>query len=144
LLGIGFIGRERGGEVMQTKVENFDGVDLRIPVSHLFFWPATTFDTFPTCCGPGEGWGDRLVPDSILGLKISPACWVHDRMFEAEEKTWNNYYYSNSVMLTNMLEINRVRGGNWLVRQIRKPIILCYLKGVTTMIGSKLFFRLEK
>jgi len=28
-------------------------------------------------CGPGE-WGNEFIPDSILGVAISPACDIHD------------------------------------------------------------------
>ena len=41
-------------------------------------------------CGPGE-FGDKLVPDSILGLSIQTACAIHDHAYNMgeieEEKT---------------------------------------------------------
>jgi hypothetical protein len=31
-------------------------------------------------CGPG-GWGDLLVPDTVIGTDIQPACEIHDWMY---------------------------------------------------------------
>ncbi len=42
-------------------------------------------------CGPGK-WGDRIVPDSILGVDIGPACDIHDYCYligETEEERTN-------------------------------------------------------
>ena len=42
-------------------------------------------------CGPGK-WGDRLIPNSILGVDISPACDIHDYCYligETEEGRTN-------------------------------------------------------
>ena len=128
---------------MKTKVVNFDGVDLRIPDDPDFGWPHETFKGFPTCCGPGKRWGNWLVPDRIVGLIISPACWVHDVMFAFHVKSWTNFYYANGVFLANMMEINRVNSRTKIGAFARKPIIYAYVKAVTTTIGARCFFKGE-
>ena len=37
-------------------------------------------------CGAGEGLGEKIVPDYILGVFIRPACQVHDKDWSPE---WN-------------------------------------------------------
>jgi hypothetical protein len=35
-------------------------------------------------CGCGSGWTNGLVPDSVYGVNISYACFVHDRNYSAD------------------------------------------------------------
>ncbi len=65
---------------METKYTFFDGMMLETP-NIAIEWPSPTLDDFPTFCGPGR-LGDFFIPDSILDLKISPACYIHDLMWD--------------------------------------------------------------
>lgn len=127
---------------MRTKLTVFDGVCLRIPGDN-FTWPHPTFSGFPSCCGPGQGLGNKLVPESILGVRLSPACFIHDEMFASEKKSWANFYYSNAVFMANCMEINRVKSKTRFRAWLRKPAIWTYVKAVNTGIGAKCFFKGE-
>lgn len=126
---------------MRTKLEVFDGVSLRVPDTDCFVWPHPTFKGFPSCCGPGEGWGNRLVPERPFGINLSPSCYIHDEMFLWEDKTWLNFYYSNAVFMANCFEINRVQSKTKIRETLRVPLIYMYVKSVNTIVGAKLFFR---
>ena len=128
---------------MKTKLEIFDGVSLRVPDNDYFMWPHPTFKGFPSCCGPGEGWGNRLVPESVFRINLSPACWIHDEMFSWRDKTWINFYYANAVFMANCFEINRVKSKSKIRETLRIPFIYIYVKSVNTAIGAKLFFNKE-
>lgn len=126
---------------MNTIQERFDGVNLVRPLGD-FRWCHPAFDGFPACCGAGTAGtiGNDIVPESILGMKVSPACFVHDWMFNKAPRTWANFHYANSVFLVNLLEINRARGGSWFMRYARKPLILGWYAAVSSAAGSRIFF----
>lgn len=127
---------------IQMMDEYFDGVLLSRP-KEWFYWPRSTFEGFPKCCGPGpEGsFWERVISDWIIGLNISPACHIHDMMFSCQEKTWENFRQANTVMLRNALEINRIRGGHPLRKALRIPIITGYFLAVSSMTAAAIFFR---
>lgn len=56
---------------MRWEWVDFKGYRLRAPEGFL------ESNFLDNGCGPGE-LGDRLVPDSILGLSVQPACAIHD------------------------------------------------------------------
>lgn len=122
---------------MNTISENFDGVQIIRPLGD-FRWPHATFAGFPECCGIGQVGtiSQDIVPESILGLKVSPACYVHDWMFTYSPKNFQNFHYANSVFLVNLLQINEQRGGNWLMKSIRKPLILGWFIAVSSSVGG--------
>jgi hypothetical protein len=130
------------GVTVNTISENFDGAQIIRPLGD-FKWPHTTFSGFPECCGIGRVGtvSQDIVPESILGLKVSPACFVHDWMFTYSPKNYQNFHYANSVFLVNLLQINEQRGGNWLKKAIRKPVILGWFAAVSSSAGVTAFFK---
>ena len=126
---------------MNTIVERFDGVDLIRPTGP-FLWPHPTFAGFPTCCGAGKV-GDWLVPDSIWGVNISPACWVHDQMFAVAPATWGAFHYANAVFFVNIAAIIQARSANALIRTLRIARASLYLLAVSTA-GASIFWAMKK
>lgn len=56
-------------------------------------------------CGPG-GWGDLLVPDSILGLDVKPACQIHDYYYRHwHDSSEDARFMADRVFKFNMLRI---------------------------------------
>ena len=55
----------------KTKLITVEGVILVVPIS--YFPPYDKLDEFPDCCGPGQGLWEKLIPDKLLGLRISAA-----------------------------------------------------------------------
>jgi hypothetical protein len=79
-------------------------------------------------CGPGVI-GDRLVPDKLLGVCITPACRIHDLM----------YYYSvndydkkkaDSYFLYNMVQIIDCDSANSFTRWLRLKLAFKYFLAV--------------
>jgi len=126
-----------------TTQRPFDGTVLLAPDDPRFFWPHSTFAGFPPCCGPGAE-GDiteKAVPETILGLNVSPACWCHDWMQNYGPQTWQGFHHSNAVFLLNILAINRVRGGWWPARQLRLLPILSWYILVSSPVAAANYFR---
>jgi len=92
-------------------------------------WPTIYTDEFGTCCGPGE-FGDKFVPDTMWGLRVSAACYVHDFMWSVCEPTWSEFHYSNSVFLHNLLSIIEVNGG--FLKYLRSYRAVTYYMAVDT------------
>ena len=59
----------------------------------------------PPCCGPGHDWLETIIPESILGLKISIACYIHDDDWAIAPPTWDAFHAANSRLLTNLNSI---------------------------------------
>ena len=122
---------------MKTTTTTFDGVRLIVPTDN-FMWPHSTFDGFPTFCGAGPI-GDRFIPDTIWGLSISPACYIHDQMWSMSEPLWSDFHYSNAVFFVNMAEIIQTKSANAFTRDLRLARAATYLLAVST-IGAPIFW----
>jgi len=50
-------------------------------------------------CGPGDGIGDKLVPETLWGLRVTRACRIHDwmysRMCTTTQKTADRIFLNN-------------------------------------------------
>jgi hypothetical protein len=79
-------------------------------------------------CGPG-GWKVDIIPDTIYGLDISPACNVHDWMYTGGE-TLADKEEADRVFLNNMLRIIDAAGGWWVLRQLRRRRARVYYEAV--------------
>jgi hypothetical protein len=94
-------------------------VDLFAPRDYgnqpCWFWDAEK-DWHNRGCGPGEGVGDVLVPDHLLGLGIQWACAIHDWMY-----AWGidlaDKDMADRVFRQNMRRIIKARGG--LLKHVR-------------------------
>lgn len=128
---------------METVIVQFDNVPMIVPLvgekKEPLDFPYNDFDVFPSYCGAGQGLGDIIVPEKIFGLKISPACFVHDVMFEISEATWEDFHTSNSVFIHNLLAIVKHRSKNWILEHIRNYRVVTYYNAVDT-IGAICFW----
>jgi hypothetical protein len=126
--------------MLNTIKENFDGVELVRPLGD-FMWPHVTFDGFPTCCGAGPV-GDKFIPDTIHGINVSPACWVHDQMWTIAEASWGDFHYSNSILLLNLSFIIQAKSRNRAMCDLRLARAATYWLGVSVA-GSSVFWGLK-
>lgn len=101
------------------------GARLTCPNHPWMVFPSNDPNDYDGCCGAGEtgSWTERAVPERILGLRVSVACYVHDCWWAQCERNLSEFRQSNGVFKDNMLELNRVFGGGWLERVSRVPII---------------------
>lgn len=59
-------------------------------------------DSWPSFCGAGCGIGDWLVPDTLYGACISPACLVHDIDFACNHRTRASFQSANNRFARNI------------------------------------------
>jgi hypothetical protein len=104
--------------------------------------PFTKLIDFPKCCGAGDGIGKLIVPDSIYGLKVSAACFIHDDDWENAEPTWDAFHSANSRFLTNLLAIINTKSYSWFFRIPRRYRAMTYYSAVDE--ASFIFWRLKK
>lgn len=101
---------------MTTSTIIYAGAILEVPDFLVDLWPhELPLSDWPTYCGAGDGLGDRIVPDSIWGARVCPACFIHDidwaiadgsyRAFQAA----NNRFKRNLVALTDAQLYSQVR-----------------------------------
>ncbi len=102
-------------------------------------WPhQVPLASFPTFCGAGDGWGDRVVPDRIFLLPIAPCCFIHDIDWTICAATEVEFHLANVRFRHNLLELIRERS-RWLaVRLLRERRALTYYQMVETA-GRRFF-----
>lgn len=73
------------------------------------YWsaPPDVVDAVTAGCGPG-GFGDWLVPDTLWGLSIRPACRIHDWMYHVGA-TIEDKDEADRTLMNNMIRIIRAR-----------------------------------
>ena len=86
------------------------------------FWDTKDvhWDDMEGGCGPG-GVGDWLVPDTVWGLNIRPACVIHDWMYAFGE-TLEDKMRADRVFLNNMVRIviHNTKNGILLKLRLRR------------------------
>ena len=125
---------------MITTTTTFDGIRFVVPAEG-FQWPHPTFAGFPTYCGAGDT-GDRFIPDTIWGVSISPACFIHDQMWTLAEASWADFHMSNAILFVNLAAIIQARSANWVTRDIRLARAATYLLAVSTA-GAPIFWGMK-
>lgn len=81
------------------------------------YWetPEHIIDDLTGGCGPG-GFGDWLVPDTVYGLSVFPACRIHDYMYGVGE-TLADKKEADRVFLNNMVRLIKAKAAwKWLRR----------------------------
>lgn len=77
-------------------------------------------------CGT-SGWKGSLVPETVYGLSVHPACDIHDFMYY-QGSTLAEKQEADRVFLNNMLRIVEAKGG-WLYR-LRRLRVHTYYEAV--------------
>jgi hypothetical protein len=127
---------------METKPFTMTGKEGRIcvlvaPVDIQF--PTLNLNNFPSCCGAGQGFGDIIVPETLWGLRISAACFIHDWMWNNADCTWEYFHSSNAIFLRNMLEIIETQS-IWMLKPFRRHRASMYFAAVDT-VGASVFWK---
>lgn len=130
---------------MEYSTALFDGIHLTVPVIEgvpFYDWAGTTTEDYGCFCGAGEGLGEKIIPESLLFLKISVACHIHDLCWELAEPTQQALDRANKVFLDNLQAINKARSG-WVMRIARAQIAMFYYSAVDTK-KNKVFWNLKR
>ena len=79
-------------------------------------------------CGR-EGLEERLIPDTIYGLDISPVCRVHDIMYQQAEERARRHkdqarltaeeHFADGIMAANLVQLIQQRTSNRVLRWLR-------------------------
>ena len=83
-------------------------------------------------CGRA-GIESRLVPDTILGLDVSPACRVHDWMYmlaenePTQDAATDAEEFADAVLAANVVGIVCQKSRNKLMRWLRLQVAHCYI-----------------
>lgn len=104
--------------------------DIKFPTEYL-----SDFDTY---CGAGEGIGDWAVPETLFFLKVSAACYVHDKMWEMADGSWADFHYSNSVFLSNLIAIISHESDSTVLKHMRMYRAVTYFNAVDS-IGASIY-----
>lgn len=135
---------------METKLYTFysvDGVELRIIAPVDIEFPSFKMEYYDTItkCGAGEGIGDAIVPETILWLRVTLACYVHDHMWELSEATWKDFHHSNAVFLSNLITIILQMSDSSkvnILKNFRMYRAVTFFNAVDT-IGADIFWKLK-
>jgi len=105
-------------------------VRLYEPISYT---TASCFQKQEICngCGSAKAKFD-FVPDSIYGLKITPACNIHDWMYH-KGKTIEDKEEADRVFLNNMLRL--IEAGSKILKPFRRRRALFYYENVVVFGG---------
>ncbi len=130
---------------MQTKIYTFTGpqgteVPIVAPVGIEF--PSMFLADYSSYCGAGKGFGDILVPETMWGLTITIACYVHDHMWEMCLPTWEAFHFSNSVFLRNILSCIRNQSKSSMLKRLRNYRAVTYYNAVDSF-GKEIFWDLK-
>lgn len=93
----------------------------------------------PDCCGAGQGLGEALIPEKIWGLRISPACHIHDYSWEVADR--EEFTFTNFLFLANLL-ILIWHGSGMAMYWVRSYRALTYFNSVQT-VGKSVFRNLK-
>jgi len=126
---------------MEIKIVPIDGVQFAVPAACGI--PFDHLIDFPDSCGPGRGLGEILIPETVFGLRVSPACWIHDRSWDLAEPTWNAFHQTNNMLERNMRSIILVKSKYAILKYLRLYRPTTYFIAVDTA-GSEHFWRLKR
>ena len=123
------------GATMQLITSNYKNITLIIPAVG-FIWPQQT--PFPSCCGYGSSFQEKVIPDNFYGVNVSPACWVHDQMFALADPTWKDFYLANDTFIHNLKQIVEHESDSRVMKQLR--IIRAYEYYAAVMLPGSIAF----
>ena len=116
-------------------------VNLLAPQNTVF--PSDQLDAYDKCCGPGGGFGEQIIPEKIWGVRISAACYIHDRMYEvALPDIWERVQ-SDTVFSHNMRAIISALSKTGITKSLRMYRATTYYNAVDYF-GEKVFWRIKE
>lgn len=111
------------------KLVEYNG--MVVPESYI---NATDEERAAVCNGCGTaGWKGKLVPDTIWGLPVRPACQVHDWMYHLG-RTEQDKDEADMVFMRNLIRLINAHGG-WLA-PIRRYRATTYYNAVAEAGGA--------
>ena len=100
------------------------------------YWKLSEDERKAFRCGPGRGVLEWLVPETIYGLCVTPACSIHDFMY-AHGSTPMDKDEADRVFLNNMIRLIEAAGGPWILRMLRLRRARVYYEAVSHFGGPE-------
>lgn len=94
-------------------------------------------------CGAGTGIGDLIVPETVWGLYVTLACYIHDDMWEHAEPTRSDFEQSNEILRYNVSSIITNCSANRFMKHIRLYRAVTMYNAVDR-IGESIFWNLKR
>lgn len=88
---------------MTTKIFEIEEVQLIAPEG--FEFKSDKILQYPDCCGPGTSFFAGMIPETINGVGLGPACDIHDYEWNTGEKSWEHFHASNGRFIRNMFAL---------------------------------------
>ncbi len=98
---------------------------------------------YASYCGAGTGIGDLIVPDTMWGLPISPACYIHDEMWAMSDGSWIHFHLSNSIFLHNLISLIDSQSRSKILKRLRIYRAATYYSAVDTF-GKTVYWDVTK
>lgn len=83
-----------------------------------WYWKIPQSEREKGKCGAGNGLGEKLVPETLWFLNVTPACQIHDKMYE-RGKTLEDKKEADRIFLNNMLRIIEANTNNSILKKLR-------------------------
>ena len=97
----------------------YAGATLTIPEWLKPLWPYNLpLSKWPTFCGAGDGFGDKVVPDIIRGVCISPACFIHDVDWATTPDTIRQFLAANFRFAKNCRALIMASALSWWKKEL--------------------------
>lgn len=106
-------------------------------------WPTPTVEEFAAYCGAGDGFFNNIVPEKIWGIIISPACYVHDKMWAEAKPTWADFHHSNSVFWANINSLIMEQSKSRTLARLRLYRAVTYFNAVDSL-GASIFWHMKE
>lgn len=125
---------------MESITLSLEGISLLAPAGVVL--PFKTIAECPSYCGAGQGIGDWVIPEKMFGLKISPACYIHDEDWAVAPPTWEAFHAANSRFLHNLIAIVEATSKSSFLKHIRLYRCVTYYNAVDSRL-NKIFWILK-
>ena len=129
-------------EMLEIKLDYVYGYVMRVPAFLESVYPSIKYDEIPRFCGAGNGIGELVVPDSILGVNIRLACFYHDLCWAIAPPNWGNFHISNSAFRDNIDYILEAESNKFMLF-IRRHLGLNYFESVDVF-GPSIFVSVKR
>jgi len=128
---------------VKTAAINLNNTTLVIPVE-LAYLGEKLLERARECtyCGAGEGIGDLVVPEHILGCRVTLACLIHDKSWDLAEANWADFHQSNGMFIRNMNAIINEYSANRYTAFLRRQVAAVYFDAVES-VGARVFADLK-
>lgn len=132
-----------GGDTSVFNLIGINGHNVKLVAPSIIEFPTSLVTDFPDACGAGSGIGQKIVPDTIWGIPVSPGCFIHDFQWLIAPPTWEAFHASNGMFHRNLNSLIKAQSGNSFMLHLRMYRAVTYFNAVDS-VGADIFWALKK